>query len=222
MFVTGKDTKMSMEAARAPEAAGTAGLAAGTTQSHMQSYIDWPAILAGAFIASAIYWVLNTFGSAIGLAVTSPWPSDRPSAPLFMVGAGLWVVWVTATAHMAGGYIAGRMRRRAYDATPHESDVRDAVHGLVVWSVGVMIGAALLALAAAGAATGADEAAAASRPAQAAAQAADLARKAGVVGSFVIAASLLIGAVAAGWGATIGGRHRDENIDLSRWWWRRT
>jgi hypothetical protein len=44
---------------------------------------------------------------------------------------------------MAGGYLTGRMRRRAFDATPHESDVRDGTHGLLVWALGTLLGAAL-------------------------------------------------------------------------------
>jgi hypothetical protein len=45
------------------------------------------------------------------------------------------------------------MRRRAYDATEHESDVRDGMHGLVTWGTGVLVGALFLALSAGGAAT---------------------------------------------------------------------
>ncbi len=44
---------------------------------------------------------------------------------------------------MAGGYLAGRMRRTVGDATPHEVEVRDGAHGLVVWGLGVLIAAVL-------------------------------------------------------------------------------
>ena len=40
--------------------------------------------------------------------------------------------------------------------------------------------------------------------------AANRARKAAVVLGFVTAATLLLGAAAAWWGATMGGKHRDE------------
>ena len=36
------------------------------------SYVDWGAIIAGAVVASAIAFVLLTFGSAVGLTLTSP------------------------------------------------------------------------------------------------------------------------------------------------------
>ncbi len=49
---------------------------------------------------------------------------------------------------------------------------------------------------------------------------ADKARKAGIVGSFIAGAAMVLAAASAWGGATLGGRHRDENIglsDLTRW-----
>jgi hypothetical protein len=49
---------------------------------------------------------------------------------------------------------------------------------------------------------------------------ADKARKAGILLAFLTAASLVLGAAAAWWGAGVGGRHRDEKFDashLTRW-----
>jgi nucleoid DNA-binding protein len=48
----------------------------------------------------------------------------------------------------------------------------------------------------------------------------ETARKAGVLLAFLTAASMVLGAAAAWWGAGVGGRHRDENFDaspLTRW-----
>jgi hypothetical protein len=50
--------------------------------------------------------------------------------------------------------------------------------------------------------------------------AAETARKAGVLLAFLTAASMVLGAAAAWWGAGVGGRHRDEKFDashLTRW-----
>ena len=50
--------------------------------------------------------------------------------------------------------------------------------------------------------------------------AADKARKAGILLAFLTAATLVLGAAAAWWGAGVGGRHRDEKFDashLTRW-----
>ncbi|MEK4032830.1 hypothetical protein WOC76_02105 [Methylocystis sp. IM3] len=49
---------------------------------------------------------------------------------------------------------------------------------------------------------------------------ADKARKAGIIGSFIAAAAMLLAAASAWGGAALGGRHRDENIglaQLTRW-----
>jgi hypothetical protein len=118
-----------------------------------RSYLDWPAVFAGAVVASAISLVLVTFGSAIGLSLTSPFDNAGMSAVGLAIALGLWLVWVQVSSFMAGGYVTGRMRRRAYDATEHESDVRDGMHGLVMWGTGVLVGALFLALSAGGAAT---------------------------------------------------------------------
>jgi hypothetical protein len=45
-------------------------------------------------------------------------------------------------------------------------------------------------------------------------------RKAGIILAFLTAASMALGAAAAWWGASVGGRHRDGNFDashLTRW-----
>lgn len=106
-----------------------------------RSYIDWPAIFAGTVLATAISFVLLTFGSAIGLSLTSAYEGRGMSLFWFAIAAGLWVLWVQISSFMAGGYLTGRMRRRNYDATEHESDIRDGSHGLVMWGLAVLLGA---------------------------------------------------------------------------------
>lgn len=108
-----------------------------------RSYVDWPAIFAGAAVAAAISLVLLTFGTALGLSLTSA--HEGQSASLFWIAVigGLWLLWVQVSASMAGGYLAGRMRRRHGDATESESDLRDGSHGLVVWAVATLAAAVL-------------------------------------------------------------------------------
>lgn len=108
-----------------------------------RSYMDWPAIFAGAAIAAAISLVLLTFGTALGLSLTSA--HEGQSASLFWIAviAGLWLLWVQVSASLAGGYLAGRMRRRHGDASEYESDIRDGSHGLVVWAVATLLAAVL-------------------------------------------------------------------------------
>lgn len=115
------------------------------------SHVDWPAIFAGAAFATAISFLLSTFGAAIGLSIPSLLTGEA-SAIAAIIGVGLWTVWVAVSSFMAGAYLTGRMRRRTLTATPHEVQVRDGIHGLVVWAVGTLIGAVIAASALAGAA----------------------------------------------------------------------
>jgi hypothetical protein len=279
--------------------------------SEERSYMDWPAIFAGTAVASAISLVLLTFGSAIGLSLTSAYEGSGISAAGFAIAAALWLVWVQVTGFFAGGYLTGRMRRRHFDASEEESDIRDGSHGLTLWAMGVLIGAAVAfsgataavstatiaasnmastvaGSAAAGAVGASDDGemivdrllrggAAAPDAASAAEQraevgrilvssaasgeldpadreylvgtvaeragippeeagqrvdqiyaqaqeleaetraAADRARKIAVITAFMTAASLLIGAVGAYFGAVLGGNHRDGQVTVEGW-----
>ena len=103
------------------------------------AYVDWAAILAGAFVAAAISTVMTAFGTALGLSVASPVSGSSLSGAGLAAASGLWVLWIAISSFIAGGYLAGRMRRRAHDASEHESDVRDGAHGLVVWAIGALL-----------------------------------------------------------------------------------
>ena len=103
-------------------------------------YVDWGAIVAGAFIAAAISTVFLTFGSAIGLSMTSFQNANSTSVTGLVIAAALWLLWVQVSSCMGGGYVAGRMRRRIGDATRHEVEMRDGSHGLIVWAVAVLLG----------------------------------------------------------------------------------
>lgn len=107
------------------------------------SYVDWPAIFAGVIFASAISLVLISFGSAIGLNFLDFNSRDGAPAILIGIGAASWFLWVQISSFMAGGYITGRLRRRNFDATEDESDVRDGAHGLLVWGGAMIVGAVL-------------------------------------------------------------------------------
>lgn len=114
------------------------------------SYADWPAIFAGAVLATAISVLMFAFGSALGLSFTNPFENTGLSAVGLAIALAAWLVWVQVSSFMAGGYVAGRLRRRINDATEHEVDVRDGLHGLLVWATGVVFGAVLLGIGATG------------------------------------------------------------------------
>jgi len=125
--------------------AGTARRVAADVAPEGGGYVDWAAVLAGAVLAAALSLVLLGFGSAIGLGITSPLPGEGVSFFWFAIAAGLWLLWVQVSSFMAGGYLAGRLRRRIGDATADEVDMRDGSHGLLVWAVGTLVGALMLA-----------------------------------------------------------------------------
>jgi hypothetical protein len=106
-------------------------------------YVDWGAIAAGVFVSLAVSSVFLAFGSAIGLSVTSFHPSASAPVVGIVIAAGLWFLWVQISSFIGGGYVAGRMRRRIGDAKAHEVEMRDGAHGLIVWAVNIVIGAAL-------------------------------------------------------------------------------
>jgi hypothetical protein len=116
---------------------------AATIEPPLPSAVDWAAIIAGGVLATAISFILITFGSAIGLSLTSPYEGSGFSLVFLGVASGLWLVWVQISSFIAGAYLTGRLRRRLPDATPHEVEVRDGCHGLLVWALGVLIGATL-------------------------------------------------------------------------------
>jgi hypothetical protein len=109
------------------------------TEAGAQRYVDWGAIMAGAAVAVGTFSVFAAFGSAIGLALVPSASDNRTAATGLLVAAALWALWVQLSSYMAGGYITGRLRQRIGDAKPHEVEMRDGAHGLVMWAVGVVL-----------------------------------------------------------------------------------
>jgi len=211
-----------------------------TEASPPRSNVEWGAVFAGATITTAFALVLFAFGAALGLGFSSPYEGEGLSPAAFAIAAGLYLLWVQVMAFFFGGYVAARLRSRTPGLTEHESDVRDGLHGLIVWGAGV-IAAAFIAFAGIGgvgaaahapsATAGlsssvghvvdqqvqqsAAEEATASAPADDATTAqrrTEIARKLSIISAFITAASLLVGAVAAFYGAHSGGHHRDRNV----------
>jgi hypothetical protein len=112
------------------------------------SAVSWAAIAAGAFVASAFSLVLLALGAGLGLVSVSPWRGNGVSATTFGVLAAAWLIAVQLFASGVGGYIAGRLRTVWVRTHSDEVFFRDTAHGLLVWSVGAVISASLIASAA--------------------------------------------------------------------------
>jgi len=112
--------------------------------SPLPNFIEWGPVFAGAVLAAALSFVLLTFGMAIGLSATSPWPNSGLPARVIASLAIFWIMAQQIGTFMAGGYVAGRLRSRWHEPAQDEVDFRDGLHGGLVWAVGIVIGAALL------------------------------------------------------------------------------
>ena len=108
-------------------------------------YLDWGPVILGALGAAAMSIVLLAFGSALGLSVVSPYPYAGISAKGAAIAAAVYLALVMVASFAAGGYIAGRMRTPWRTTDEVEMHFRDGAHGFGVWSLGVLLGAALAA-----------------------------------------------------------------------------
>ena len=107
------------------------------------AYLHWSPIVAGAIVAAAVSLVLISFGSAIGLAVTSPSSTWRDTSAAFSLVGGLWLLLTSLASFGLGGYLAGRLREPWGEVAPDAIEFRDGVHGLLVWGLAILIGGAL-------------------------------------------------------------------------------
>jgi len=203
--------------------------------------VDWAAIFAGAVVATAIGVILSTFGLGLGLAINSPYEGEGLSPGMFAFGAGLWLLATQVIAFWIGAYICARLRARQPELTEHEVDVRDGLHGIIVWGAGVLAAGLISATVLGGATTAAQTAdrggliesvsnaadaeidQAASRERVDNPEAADetfterraeVARKVTVISTFITAAALLVGAAVAFFAAGVGGQHRDRGTNV--------
>ena len=119
------------------------------------SAVSWAAIIAGAAVASALSLALLMLGAGIGLGSFSPWSNSNTSITTFGILAAAWLIAVQLFASGVGGYLAGRLRTRWVSVHTDEVYFRDTAHGLLVWAVGAIVSASLLASGAASLTTGA-------------------------------------------------------------------
>ena len=107
--------------------------------------LSWGPAIAGAVAATALAFVLDSFGVAIGLALSSASPTWRDTSFALVLLSGLYLVLAALASYGLGGYIAGRMQRR-YD--PGElPEFQDGVHGLLVWGIATLLAGLIAAIA---------------------------------------------------------------------------
>src|ERR1700752_87570 len=74
--------------------------------------LSWGPAIAGAIAAAALAFVLDSFGLALGLALSSASPTWRDTSFALVLLSGLYLVLAALASYGFGGYIAGRMRHR--------------------------------------------------------------------------------------------------------------
>jgi hypothetical protein len=100
-------------------------------------YPEWGPIVAGAIAAAALALVLHAFALAIGLSVSSAAPTWRDASFALVLLSGLYVVLAALASYGLGGYLAGLMRARA--SSREDADLRDGLHGLLVWALATLL-----------------------------------------------------------------------------------
>ncbi|MDB5998329.1 MAG: rane protein [Rhizobacter sp.] len=128
---------------------GTTGRAVGVEGAYAAaastSGVSWGAILAGAFGAAALSFILIILGFGLGLSSVSPWSNSGVTATTFGVGTILWLAFTQIAASGIGGYLAGRLRTKWAGVHTDEVYFRDTAHGFLAWAVASLATAALLA-----------------------------------------------------------------------------
>ncbi len=176
------------------------------------SYVDWCTIFAGTVVATALSLVFLQFGSGIGFAdVDMLRDNIADVTPARILMAGIFILLIQVVCSIAGGYVAGRLRAPVAGATQHEREMRDGMHGLLVWATATLIvfaGGALVTAIATFAPDTIPEV-------EVTQDILERERVLGIILAFSAGATSLVAAAAA-WGAAAkGGDHRDKQIDFS-------
>ena len=105
---------------------------------------SWGAILAGAFGAAALSFVLIILGFGLGFSSVSPWSGSGVSAQAIGVSTIVWLAFTQIAASAIGGFLAGRLRVKWAGVHTDEVYFRDTAHGFLAWAVASLATAALL------------------------------------------------------------------------------
>jgi hypothetical protein len=120
-----------------------------TTEVVGRPPVTWSAVFAGAATGAGLAAVLDAFGAAIGLAVSSTAPTWRDASFALAFLSGLYLILTALVSYGVGAYVAARLRPAGV-LTVDEREIKDGYHGLVVWGLMTVATVLLLAVVAAG------------------------------------------------------------------------
>jgi hypothetical protein len=103
------------------------------------SAINWGPIIAGAFAASTLTFILMLLGSGLGLTMVSPWSTAGAGVTTFAVSTGFWLVIVQWLSSGVGGYLTGRLRTKWVGVHTDETFFRDTAHGFMAWALATLL-----------------------------------------------------------------------------------
>lgn len=115
-----------------------------TNRESHSSGVSWGAVVAGAFVAAALYLLLLALGAGFGLSVISPWSSASAAHTLSEV-ALVWLILIEIAASAFGGYLTGRLRTKWAQVHTDEVFFRDTANGFLAWAVALVVSVAFLA-----------------------------------------------------------------------------
>lgn len=103
------------------------------------SAVNWAPIVAGAFAASTLTFILMLLGSGLGLTMVSPWSNESASITTFAVSTAIWLVIVQWLSSGLGGYLTGRLRTKWVGVHSDETFFRDTAHGFMAWALATLL-----------------------------------------------------------------------------------
>lgn len=169
------------------------------------SYVEWTSVAAGTMLAVALSLVMLQFGAAVGIADLDNMRTNIPTREHMIYGS-VYALLIQLFSFTIGGYVAGRMRAPIAGSPIHEREVRDGVHGLLVWATGTVIVAAAAAI---------GHMNVTQSDVELAKEVIKQRHTVAVILAFSAAATSLVSGVAAFVAATKGGDHRDNTVDHS-------
>lgn len=101
--------------------------------------VSWGPIIAGAFAASTLTFILMLLGSGLGLTMVSPWSGSGTSTTAFAVSTAIWLIIVQWLSSGVGGYLAGRLRTKWVGIHTDEVYFRDTAHGFLAWALATLL-----------------------------------------------------------------------------------
>jgi hypothetical protein len=106
--------------------------------------VSWAAVFAGAFVFASISLILLSLGTGLGLSLGASWWNVGAGAATIGKAAIAWFIVTEIIASALGGYLAGRLRTKWVQVHSDEVYFRDTAHGLIVWSLGLVVTVTLL------------------------------------------------------------------------------